>query len=60
MMTVGELADQLRALCVHREMPVVLRCEAEEDLGPCFSITAISIEKSDDGEQFVAIDGSHS
>ena len=58
-MTCGELIDALTALGVSRETEVVLRCEPEEGMGPCFKIGEVSIGYSHDEEPrlFIAIDG---
>jgi hypothetical protein len=57
-MNIGELIDNLHALCVPRDTEVILRCDHEEDMGPCFAIKSASLDHAhDDGSVFVAIDG---
>ena len=57
-MTVGELVDSLNALRVPRNMKVVLLCEPEEDMGPCFGVAAVSVERSHtDRKRAVVIEG---
>lgn len=57
-MSVGELIAKLYALDVDRDAEIILRCEPEEDMGPCFRIGAISVEQSHLDESInVVIDG---
>lgn len=57
-MTVSELIDSLNALCVPRETEVILRCEPEEDMGPCFMISGVCLQASHaDGKVAVMLDG---
>lgn len=57
-MTLGELIDNLNGLCVPRETEVILRCEPEEDMGPCFRISEVSLQVShSDGMVSAILDG---
>lgn len=56
-MTAGKLIEKLQGLGVPIGTPVTVRCEHEDDLGPCFQVRSVSAEYSHaDDSLFVAID----